>query len=631
MPHHMPLISTIVVGLVMAFALGAIAHRFRLSPLIGYLLAGVLAGPFTPGYVADQGLANQLAEIGVILLMFGVGLHFSLKDLLSVRAIAIPGAVVQIASATVLGMGLAWLMGWNLGGGLVFGLALSVASTVVLLRALQERRLVETERGHIAVGWLIVEDLAMVLTLVLLPAFANATASASADLESIVISLGITLGKVVAFVAIMLIVGRRVIPWILHYVAHTGSRELFRLAVLAIALGAAFGAAELFGVSFALGAFFAGMVLSESELSHQAASETLPLRDAFAVLFFVSVGMLFDPMILINDFGPVLATFLIIVVGKSLAAFAIVRLFRHPNETALTIAASLAQIGEFSFILAGLGVELQLMPEKGRDLILAGAILSILINPFLFTLLDRWFAKREKAHAAKAEPSAESMPMVTEEEKAADTKESLPVTSLTDHVVLVGHGRVGKFITGKLLASKTPFLVIETSKSQVTDLQKDNQPVIIGNAADPEVAAAANIKEARCLLVAIPDAFESGQVVEQSRRINPDLPIIVRVHSDAQEEHVMKYGASRIVMGEQEIARAMFAAVPDAPRTPVLSAVDEADGVAAEDEQNEAGADENTPPQPSTNVLGPEAETDQTGGNTPEQGPLRQPADDPGR
>jgi monovalent cation:H+ antiporter-2, CPA2 family len=347
MPHHTPLISMIVVGLVLAFVFGALAHRLRISPLVGYLLAGVLVGPFTPGYVADQGLANQLAEIGVILLMFGVGLHFSLKDLLSVKAIAIPGAAVQIASATLLGMGLAWWMGWGLGGGIVFGLALSVASTVVLLRALQERRLVETERGHIAVGWLIVEDLAMVLTLVLLPAFANAMSGTTADIGSIVLSLALTLGKVMAFVAIMLIVGRRFIPWILHYVAHTGSRELFRLAVLAIALGAAFGAAELFGVSFALGAFFAGMVLSESELSHSAASETLPLRDAFAVLFFVSVGMLFDPMIVIRDFGPVLATFLIIVFGKSLAAFAIVRIFGHPQATALTIAASLAQIGEF--------------------------------------------------------------------------------------------------------------------------------------------------------------------------------------------------------------------------------------------------------------------------------------------
>src|SRR3954464_8916340 len=314
MPHDTPLIATIVAGLGLAFVFGALANRFRIPPLVGYLVAGVLVGPHTPGFVADQHLALELAEMGVILLMFGVGLHFSLADLLSVRAIAVPGAVVQIGLATALGAGLGWWLGWSPGAGIVFGLALSVASTVVLLRALQERRLVDTERGHIAVGWLIVEDLAMVLTLVLLPAFANATSSASADLESIVISLGLTLGKVIAFVAIMLIVGRRVIPWILHYVAHTGSRELFRLAVLAIALGAAFGAAELFGVSFALGAFFAGMVLSESELSHQAASETLPLRDAFAVLFFVSVGMLFDPMILINDFGPVLATFLIIVV-----------------------------------------------------------------------------------------------------------------------------------------------------------------------------------------------------------------------------------------------------------------------------------------------------------------------------
>jgi CPA2 family monovalent cation:H+ antiporter-2 len=631
MPHHTPLISTIVVGLVLAFAFGALAHRLRLSPLVGYLIAGVLVGPFTPGYVADQGLANQLAEIGVILLMFGVGLHFSLKDLLSVRAIAIPGAVVQIASATLLGMGLAWLMGWSIGGGIVFGLALSVASTVVLLRALQERRLVETERGHITVGWLIVEDLAMVLTLVLLPAFANATASASADLGSIMLSLGLTLGKVVAFVAIMLIVGRRIIPWILHYVAHTGSRELFRLAVLAIALGAAFGAAELFGVSFALGAFFAGMVLSESELSHQAASETLPLRDAFAVLFFVSVGMLFDPMILIEEFGPVLATFLIIVIGKSLAAFAIVRLFGHPNSTALTIAASLAQIGEFSFILAGLGVGLQLLPERGRDLILAGAILSILVNPFLFTLLDRWFTKRDTARAeAKAEAvAAEKEAAAVEEAAIAAAREPLPVTPLTDHVVLVGHGRVGKFISRKMAAAGTPVLVIETEKHQVAELQKEGLPVIIGNAADPEVAAAANIKEARCLLVAIPDAFESGQVVEQARRINPDLPIIVRAHSVAQEDHVMRYGATRIVMGEQEIARAMFAAVPDAPRTPILSSVEDADDIIGDDgEETKAGG---SIPEPLPHVLGPKADADQTSGNATEQGPIGKPADDPGR
>ncbi len=624
MPHHMPLISTIVIGLVMAFALGALAHRFRISPLVGYLLAGVLTGPFTPGYVADQGLANQLAEIGVILLMFGVGLHFSLKDLISVRAIAIPGAIVQIASATLLGMGLAWLMGWTIGGGLVFGLALSVASTVVLLRALQERRLVETERGHIAVGWLIVEDLAMVLTLVLLPAAASATAGASADLQSILISLGMTLGKVLAFLAIMLIVGRRVIPWILHYVAHTGSRELFRLSVLAIALGTAFGAAELFGVSFALGAFFAGMVLSESELSHQAASETLPLRDAFAVLFFISVGMLFDPMILIEDFGPVLATFLIIVVGKSLAAFAIVRLFRHPDTTALTIAASLAQIGEFSFILAGLGVELRILPAEGRDLILAGAILSIMMNPFLFTLLDRWFAKREaaRAQATAAAIAAEQEATAAETAAAAASRQPLPVTSLTDHVVLVGHGRVGKYISEKMASLGVPFLVIETNKEQVAELQKVNPDVIVGNAADPEIAAAANIRQARCLLVAIPDAFESGQVVDQARKLNPDLPIVVRVHSAAQEEHVMKLGATRIVMAEQEIAGAMLAAVPDAPREPVLSAVEEADDLVE-------GSPTESRPLP--HGLGPETDLDRTDGNAPDQEPLRQPADEPGR
>ncbi|HZH09785.1 MAG TPA: YbaL family putative K(+) efflux transporter [Microvirga sp.] len=616
MPHHMPLISTIVVGLVLAFVFGTIAQRLRISPLVGYLLAGVLVGPFTPGYVADQGLANQLAEIGVILLMFGVGLHFSLKDLLSVKAIAVPGAIVQIASATLLGMGLAWMMGWSMAAGLVFGLALSVASTVVLLRALHERRMVETERGHIAIGWLIVEDLAMVLTLVLLPAFANATASTSADLESIVISLGLTLGKVAAFVAIMLIVGRRVIPWILHYVAHTGSRELFRLSVLAIALGTAFAAAELFGVSFALGAFFAGMVLSESELSHQAASETLPLRDAFAVLFFVSVGMLFDPMILIDDFGPVLATFLIIVVGKSLAAYAIVRLFRHPDPTALTIAASLAQIGEFSFILAGLGVDLRLLPEQGRDLILAGAILSILVNPFLFALLDRWFAKREAAHAqAKAEAAAaEDEATAARKVAAAAARGPLPVTSLTDHAVLVGHGRVGKFITQKLAAAGVPFLVIEANKGRLADLEKDGREVLVGNAADPEIAAAANLKAARCLLVAIPDAFESGQIVEQARRQSAELPIIVRVHSAAQEEHAIRLGATRVVMAEQEIARAMVSAVPGAFREPILSSVGEVDGERA-----------------LPYMFRPKADPDEAGGNTPEPGPASQHTDDPGR
>ncbi|WP_112664074.1 YbaL family putative K(+) efflux transporter [Microvirga flavescens] len=554
MPHHTPLISTIVVGLVLAFALGALAHRLRISPLVGYLLAGVLVGPFTPGYVADQGLANQLAEIGVILLMFGVGLHFSFKELLSVKAIAVPGAIAQIAVATLLGMGLAWLLGWSASAGLVFGLALSVASTVVLLRALQERRLVETERGHIAVGWLIVEDLAMVLTLVLLPAIADLLKGSSGSGIALALPLMVTFGKVGAFVALMLIVGRKVIPWILHYVAHTGSRELFRLSVLAIALGVAYGAATLFGVSFALGAFFAGMILSESELSHRAASETLPLRDAFAVLFFISVGMLFDPTILVRNFGPVLATFLIIVVGKSLAAYAIVRLFGHQRTTALTIAASLAQIGEFSFILAGLGVELDMLPKEGRDLILAGAILSILVNPFLFSLLDFWVKKE----TALPEPGAADVV----EEAAVEAPRQM--TALSDHVVLVGHGRVGKFIAKKLHAANIPFLVVENNEDKAAQLQQQGIEAIIGNAASPSVAAAANIAAARCLLVAIPEAFESGQVVEQARAINPGLPIIARAHSDAESAHLLKYGATSVILGERETAKALIASIPRA-------------------------------------------------------------------
>ncbi len=559
MPHHTPLISTIVAGLVLAFILAAIAQRLRASPLVGYLLAGVLLGPAIPAfYTADQALANELAEIGIILLMFGVGLHFSLKDLLAVKHIAIPGAVVQIAVATVMGVGLAAALGWPIGGGLVFGLSLSVASTVVLLRALQDRRLLQTERGRIAVGWLIVEDLAMVLTLVLLPALApffKGTGGAGA-LE-LLTPLAITMGKVVAFVALMLIVGRRVIPWMLHSVAHTGSRELFRLAVLAIALGVAFAAASLFGVSFALGAFFAGMVMSESELSQRAANETLPLRDAFAVLFFVSVGMLFDPAILVNDFVPVLVAVLIIVVGKSIAAFAIVRAFRHDTPTALTISASLAQIGEFSFILAGLGVSLELLPERGRDLILAGAIVSILLNPLIFVLLDRYLAKQAVAVApAKPAPTAAREPV-------------LP-TTLSGHTVLVGHGRVGGYITAEA-KNGPPFLVIEDDTDLIRALNEQGRAAIQGNAADPEVLAAANLAGALCLLVAIPDAFEGGQVIQQARAINADLPIIARAHSEAEVEHLMKHGASAVVMGEHEIAKAMLGFIPGAEAGPATA------------------------------------------------------------
>jgi len=549
MPHHAPLITTIVAALVLAWVLGALAHRLRLPPLVGYLLAGIAIGPFTPGFVADQQIANQLAELGVVLLMFGVGLHFSLSDLLSVRAIAIPGAIVQIACATLLGMGLAAWIGWPVGAGLVFGLALSVASTVVLLRALQERRLVETKRGRIAVGWLIVEDIAMVLTLVLLPVFSTALAGDAGRMEisEIAIALGATLAKIAAFIALMLVVGKRVIPWILHYMAHTGSRELFRLSVFVIALGTAFGAAELFGVSFALGAFFAGMILSESALSQQAAQETLPLRDAFAVLFFVSVGMLFDPSIIVREPIEVIATLLIIVVGKSVAAYAIVRLFGYPNATALTISASLAQIGEFSFILANLGVALLLLPEEGRDLILAGAIISILLNPFLFSALDRVLEGREKAAAEAAVEAATAGP-----------REPIRPTSLSNHVVLIGHGRVGSRIGEVLSRAGVPLFVIEDNDDTVQALKDRGIEALSGNAAHPDILNAANVAAARCLFVAIPDAFEGGQVVQQARSINATLLIVARAHSEAEIEHLKKHGASLVVMGEREIANAML-------------------------------------------------------------------------
>ena len=548
MPHHTPLIATIVVGLSLAFILGALAQRLRVSPIAGYLLAGILVGPYTPGFVADEALALELAEIGVILLMFGVGLHFSFADLMSVRAIAIPGAVAQIGVATVLGLGLAVLLGWSVGSGIVFGLALSVASTVVLLRALQERRLLKTESGRIAVGWLIVEDIVMVLTLVLLPALApllNGTGQSPGGLWDILGQAAFTVGKVAAFVAVMLVIGRRLIPMVLHYIAHTGSRELFRLGVLAIALGVAYGAAKLFGVSFALGAFFAGMILAESELSQRAAEESLPLRDAFAVLFFISVGMLFNPAILVTDTWPVVATVAIIVLGKSIAALAIVLAFRHTMATALLISASLAQIGEFSFILAGLGITLGLLKESGRDLILAGAMLSILVNPLMFLAIDRLRPRLEKA-AAK-----ETVPPVVEAAPADKTELTRP----PGHVVIVGHGRVGNLIAKEIQRTGTDLFVIDERDEVVEALRAKGVSAEMGAA--PAMLTAANLIEAKALVVAIPEVFEAGQIVEQARAANPKLVIIARGHSDAEAKHLMECGASAVIQGAEEIAHAM--------------------------------------------------------------------------
>lgn len=552
MIHHTPLIAAIATGFVLAFIFGALANRLRLSPLVGYLLAGVMVGPFTPGFVADKDLSHELSEIGVILLMFGVGLHFSLKDLMSVKNIAIPGALVQILAATLLGMGMTWWLGWHWGAGLIFGLALSVASTVVLLRALEERQLIDSRRGKIAVGWLIVEDLVMVLALVLIPALAgllSAEPSAGSGEQDILWPLLLTLGKVAAFIALMITLGGRLIPWLLERSAGSGSRELFTLAVLAIAMGVSYGSAMLFGVSFALGAFFAGMILNSSQYNHQAADDSRPLRDAFAVLFFVAVGMLFNPSILLDEPLLVLATVLIIVLGKGLAALLIVLAFRKPLSTGLTIAVSLAQIGEFSFILASLGVSLELMPEVGRDLILAGAIIAILLNPMLFSLLDRlqpWLVAREQR-----QPEASPAPA------SAPSDNILPLSE-SAHTILIGHGRVGSRISQRLQAEQMPLVIIETLHSLVEDLRESGLSVVQGNAASSQTLAQANIASARCLIVAIANSLEAGQIISHARAANPDLQILARAQADSEVDYLKTCSADLVVMGEREIARIML-------------------------------------------------------------------------
>ncbi len=587
-----PLIATISVGFVLALILGAIAHRLRVSPLVGYLIAGICVGPYTPFFVADGHLSHEISEIGVILLMFGVGLHFSLKDLMSVKNIAIPGAIAQITLATLMGMGLAWLIGWNFGTGLIFGLALSVASTVVLLRALESRQLIDSRRGKIAVGWLIVEDLVMVLALVLLPALSGVLGGSAGDVTTdaahskdladaaitavadtapaqmgIMMQLLITLGKVAAFIALMIIVGRKVIPWVLERVAGMGSRELFTLSVLAIAMGIAFGSAELFGVSFALGAFFAGMVLNESELSHKAAEDSLPFRDAFAVLFFVSVGMLFDPKVLVEQPIMVLATLLIIVIGKSIAAFVIVKAFGKPTHTALTISASLAQIGEFSFILAGLGMTYHILPKEGYDLVLAGAILSILINPILFVLLDRFYATADKKEAVATpvettdvaatvttDQTPESAPQVAIEEEESDDIQ--PITE-TQHAIIVGYGRVGVLTSQYLHEKGVPFVIIEDAHIRVDAARELGYTVVEGNAANINILQRANIEQAQWLLIAIPNGFEAGQIVEHARTCNAMIDIMARAQTEAEQTHLEEHGSDFVVIGEREIARLM--------------------------------------------------------------------------
>jgi CPA2 family monovalent cation:H+ antiporter-2 len=553
MPHHTSLIAILVVGFVLAFVLGALAHRLRLSPLVGYLLAGVLAGPFTPGFVGDQTLAPQLAEIGVILLMFGVGLHFSLRDLMAVKRIAIPGAIAQITVATLLGWGMASWLGWSNLQGVIFGFSLATASTVVLLRAMEERRLLDTTRGRIAVGWLIVEDLACVLALVLIPALAGLFGEGAGSTGGVWWALALTFGKLVAFVAFMLVVGRRVIPWILERIAGTGSRELFTLAVLAIAMGVAFGSAELFGVSFALGAFFAGMLLNESEFSHQAAQDSLPMRDAFAVLCFVSVGMLFDPHILVEHPLQVLATTLIIVFGKSAAAFVIVRAFGHPTATALTISTSLAQIGEFAFIIAGLGMTLGILPKDGHDLVLAGALVSIMLNPLLFAALDRWHARNDARALRDAPPEPAVVPM-----------------DIAGHAILVGYGRVGSQLAKLLQARGVPLVVIEDDADLVARSRANGFLSIRGNAANPRVMDEAAPGRASMAVFAIPQALEAGETIARLKAINPSITVLARAHSDGQVKHLLEHGADAAVLAERELAYSLAEMVMATP--PFLSA-----------------------------------------------------------
>jgi len=554
--HETSLISLLALGFVLALLLGLVMHSLRISPIVGYLLAGIALGPFTPGFVGDISLASQLAEIGVILLMFGVGLHFSIKDLLSVRTIALPGAVAQIITATAIGYGLAMFLGWSPGAGLVFGLALSVASTVVLLRALEERNALQSSEGRIAVGWLIVEDLAMVLALVLLPALAptlggDASAvTAPGSSNSVWLSVLITLAKVAFFIGLALVVGTRLVPWLLMRVTRTGSRELFTLCVLATALGIAYGSSAAFGVSFALGAFFAGVILSESELSHQAGADSLPLKDAFAVLFFVSVGMLFDPSIILREPLALLAVLAIILVGKSLAAFIIVLAFRHPMRTALIVSASLAQIGEFSFIVASLGGTLGLLPPDGRDLILAGALLSIAINPLTFACIPpvtRFFEARP------------ALLRFLEREGAERHRQAVAsALDLRDHAVLVGYGRVGGAIGGALRAEKLPYAVIERDHIMVAAAQAAGVPTIVGDASLPEILKAAGLEHAQIVIVATPDSFQARRIVELAQQLKPGIDLVVRTHSASELKTLEALKVGHVVMGERELAHGML-------------------------------------------------------------------------
>ncbi|EXS34235.1 cation:proton antiporter [Acinetobacter sp. 826659] len=552
MPHDVDLIILLAVGFGVALIFGYIAARLRLPPLIGYLIAGIIISPNTPGIEADIHLANQLAELGVMFLMFGVGMHFSLKDLLLVRRIALPGAILQIAVATLLGIGVSMLWGWSFGSALVFGLSLSCASTVVLLKALGDRGLLDSVNGKIAVGWLLVEDLVMVLVLVLLPATAvllGGKAPAGAD-GNIWLTLGITLLKVIGFIAFMLIVGKRVVPIIMQFVARLGSRELFTLTVVAAAVSIAYGSYAIFGVSMALGAFFAGMVVKESDFSHRAEEETLPLREIFSILFFVSVGMLFDPHILVESPLHILAVIAIIMVGKTLAAMALVLFFRYPINTALTVGASLAQIGEFSFILATLGVSLGLLSLEAQNLILAGALFSITLNSFVFSAIEpvqRWI--RERSHLARLlERSGDPLAMLPDEVDQA---------YLRDQVVIVGYGGVGRRITENLINENIKVVIAEENREIVEKLRNANIAAVSGVATEPSVLIQAHIMHARLLVISPMDILDIHRIVAIAKQLNPQIQVLICAESKEEAAVIRDENIGEVFYAKEEMAKNM--------------------------------------------------------------------------
>lgn len=546
MPRETALIATIAAGLGLAFVFGFAATKLRLPALVGYLIAGILVGPFSPGFVADAGLAAQLAEVGVILLMFGVGMHFSLRDLLAVWHVAVPGAMIRMAMITGLTMVVAHAWGWTWGASAVLGIALSVASTIVLLRALEERGILTSVEGRIAVGWLIVEDLAMVIVLVLLPALVGSGGDAATP-RSIALSLGITLAKVAVFVLVMLIAGSRLIPRMLAAVARVGSRELFTLSVLATALCIALGAARLFGVSFALGAFLAGVVIAESDLSHQAAAEALPLQDAFAVLFFVSVGMVFDPRVLVERPLAVLVAASIAIVAKLVVSFALVLRARYPMHTALSVAAGVSQVGEFSFILAQLGLSYGVLPAEGQSLILAAAIISITLNPLAFAMVRPLTDWMQRHPALVRFLEADTL-------RATEVEEDAGVSG---HLILVGYGRVGTTIGRALEREAIPFLVIDSDRMLVEHLRKHGVQAIFGDASRGSVLEHARVATARMLVIAAPGAYQTRATIDAARRLNPGIDIVVRTHSAAEEQWLAERNVGTAVMGERELALGM--------------------------------------------------------------------------